>query len=196
MRAFLSLAISLFVATAAHALPDAPAPAVAPVGLECVPVARALSGIQIRGNALTWWDQAEGRYDRGHAPRRGAVLAFIPHGAMALGHVATVSRIIDDHTILITHSNWSPINGRRGQIERDVKVIDVSPSGDWSAVRVWFAPLQDLGTTVWPVHGFIYPGSTPPMKLIGPVLPSPSSEVHDKPTGRLNYLGPLLRRYR
>lgn len=134
---------------------------------ECVPIARSLSGIQIKGDAHTWWGQAAGRYKRGNAPKRGAVLAFKPYGAMELGHVAAVSRVVDDRTILVTHSNWSPINGRRGQIERDVRVIDVSSDNDWSRVRVWFAPMQDLGTTSWPTHGFIYPEGRPPMQLPG-----------------------------
>ncbi len=132
---------------------------------ECVPIARALSGIQIFGDAHTWWRQAEGRFRRGNAPKRGAVLAFKPHGSMELGHVAAVSKIIDSRTILLTHSNWSLIGGRKGQIERNVKAIDVSSGNDWSRVRVWFAPLGDLGTTLWPTHGFIYPNDIPPMTI-------------------------------
>ena len=124
--------------------------------LQCVPYARRVSGIQIYGDAHTWWDQAEGRYARGHEPRVGAVLAFRPSGNMRLGHVAAVSRIIDSRTILLRHANWSLIDGRRGQIEDDVRAIDVSPDNDWSAVRVWYAPIQSLGTTHWPAAGFIY----------------------------------------
>ncbi len=164
--------------------------------LECVPVARALSGIQIRGDALTWWDQANGKYGRGHEPKRGAVLAFRPHGSMNLGHVATVSHIIDDRTILVTHANWSIINGKRGQIERDVKVIDASPAGDWSLVRVWYAPIQNIGTTVWPVHGFIYPDSTPSLHSVVEKDGLPTNELPVRPTGHLNYLGSLLRSWR
>jgi surface antigen len=132
---------------------------------ECVPIARSLSGIQIRGDAHSWWGQADGRYDRGHQPKRGAVLAFKPHGAMRLGHVAAVSRIVNDRTLLVTHSNWSRIDGRRGQIERDVRVVDVSEHNDWSQVRVWYATLGDIGTTAWPTHGFIYPDGKAPMRL-------------------------------
>lgn len=139
---------------------------------ECVPIARSLSGIQIRGDAHTWWGQAEGRYQKGHAPRRGAVLAFIPHGRMELGHVAAVSKVLDSRNVLVTHSNWSRIDGRRGQIEKDVRVVDVSAANDWSRVRVWYAPLGNLGTTEWPTHGFIYPGSTPPMRLPGGAAPA------------------------
>lgn len=127
-----------------------------PPYLQCVPYARELTGIQIYGDARSWWDQAAGRYQRGQQPRVGAVMAFQPHRTMTLGHVAAVSKIIDPRTVLISHSNWSPINGRRGQIERDVRAVDVSPDNDWSEVRVWYHPLQALGTSTWPVHGFIY----------------------------------------
>jgi surface antigen len=127
-----------------------------PPYLQCVPYARRVSGIQIFGDAHTWWDQAAGRYDRGYKPRIGAVMTFKPYGNMRLGHVAAVSRILDSRTVLLRHSNWSPINGRRGQIEDDVRAIDVSESNDWSEVRVWFDPIQALGGTHWPVQGFIY----------------------------------------
>lgn len=135
---------------------DPPSGSELPAYLQCVPYARQLSGIQIYGDAHTWWDQAAGHYERGDEPRVGAVMAFIPHAGMRLGHVATVSRVIDSRTVLLDHANWSPVNGRRGQIERDVKAIDVSPANDWSQVRVWYDPIQALGTTAWPVHGFIY----------------------------------------
>lgn len=124
--------------------------------LQCVPYARYLSGVQIYGDAHTWWKQAEGRYQRGSKPRVGAVMAFRPHGNMRLGHVAAVSKIIDARTVLVSHSNWSPIGGRRGQIENDVRVIDVSEANDWSRVRVWFAPLGAMGGGQYPLHGFIY----------------------------------------
>lgn len=125
--------------------------------LECVPYARSVSGIQIFGDALTWWDQAEGRYARGHRPKVGAVMSFAPYGRMELGHVAAVSRVIDSRTVLLRHANWSPIGGRRGQIEDNVRAVDVSEANDWSEVRVWYAPIGNLGTTAWPVNGFIYP---------------------------------------
>jgi surface antigen len=128
-----------------------------PPYLQCVPYARRVTGIQIYGDAHTWWGQAEGRYARGFRPKVGAVMALKPSGGSTLGHVAAVSRIVDSRTILIRHSNWSVINGRRGQIEDNVKVVDVSPANDWSSVRVWYAPLQDLGGSHWPVQGFIYP---------------------------------------
>lgn len=124
----------------------------APGILECVPYARGTSGIRIYGDAHTWWSQAAGKYARGSVPKPGSVLAIRPHGNSTLGHVATVSRVVDARTILVNHANWSS----PGQIERNVTVMDVSPMNDWSQVRVWFAPIQNLGAAHWPVAGFIY----------------------------------------
>jgi surface antigen len=129
-------------------------------GLQCVPYARAVSGVDIRGDAHTWWGKAAGLYDRGHSPRVGAVMAFRPHGSMRLGHVAAVRKIIDKRTVLISHANWSTIGGVRGHIENDVMVVDASDDNDWSRVKVWYSPNNALGTTEWPLHGFIYPAKT------------------------------------
>lgn len=123
---------------------------------QCAPFARLVSGVQLFGNAATWWAQAEDRYERGNTPKAGAVLVFKAARGMRVGHVATVSEVVSDREILITHANWSPINGRRGQVEADVRVIDVSAAGDWSRVRVHYAPIGDLGTTAFPTFGFIY----------------------------------------
>ena len=125
--------------------------------LQCAPFAREVSGIDIHGNANTWWGQAAGRYDRGQAPVVGAVMAFKAIAKMPVGHVAMVSRIVSEREVLLTHANWS----RPGGIERDVRAVDVSPAGDWSQVRVWYAGNRDLGTTVYPLAGFIYAGKTP-----------------------------------
>lgn len=129
--------------------------------LECVPFARDLSGVRIFGDARTWWDQAKDQYARGRKPLPGAVMAFRPHGAMTLGHVAVVRRILSPREVRLDHANWSVIDGRRGQIERDVRAVDVSEGNDWSRVRVWFAPIQALGGTEWPLEGFIYPDAEP-----------------------------------
>ena len=126
-------------------------------GLQCVPYARALTGVEIRGDAHTWWSQAEGRYQRGTAPKVGAIMAFRPHGNMRLGHVAAVRRIVDKRTLIISHANWSTIDGGRGHIEEDVRVVDASEANDWSRVRVWYTPNAALGGTEWPLNGFIYP---------------------------------------
>lgn len=124
---------------------------------QCVPFARLASGIQIFGDAHTWWRQATGRYATGLTPTAGSVLCFKPSGAMTLGHVAVVSQVLTDRVIQITHANWSRIGGTRGQIERDVTVIDVSASGDWSRVKVWYDPVRDIGSSTYPTYGFIYP---------------------------------------
>ena len=129
---------------------------ISPSYLQCVPYARQVTGIKIYGDAHTWWDQAEGRYARGSVPKVGAVMNFRPYANSHLGHVAAVSRIVDPRTVLVRHANWSPINGRRGQIEDNVQVVDVSPDNDWSEVRVWYDPIQALGGTHWPLYGFIY----------------------------------------
>jgi surface antigen len=121
--------------------------------LQCAPFARQVSGIEIFGNAGTWWGQAEGRYDRGHEPRVGAVLAFSPSRRMRVGHVAMVSKVVGDREVLLTHANWS----YRGGIERNVRAIDVSPNNDWSQVRVWYGPMNDVGLSSNPAFGFIYP---------------------------------------
>jgi surface antigen len=119
---------------------------------QCAPYAREISGIQIRGNANTWWGQAAGRYERGNAPKVGAVLSFQSTRRMRVGHVAMVSQIVSDREVLLTHANWS----RRGGIERNVRAIDVSAAGDWSTVKVWYAPQGGLGTSDYPTNGFIY----------------------------------------
>lgn len=133
------------------------APALGSGYLQCAPFARMESGIQLFGNARDWWGQAAGRYERGNVPQVGAVMAFAPTRAMPIGHVAVVSEIVSDRELRITHANWSPINGRRGQVERNVRVVDVSANNDWSQVRVWYAPIGDLGLRANPITGFIYP---------------------------------------
>jgi len=134
----------------------APACASAENYWECVPFARLVSGIQIFGDAHTWWQQAAGRYQTGYTPKAGAVLCFKPTGRMRLGHVAVVSQVLTDRIIQISHANWSMIEGDRGHVEKNVTVIDVSPAGDWSQVKVWNDPSRNLGTTVYPTYGFIY----------------------------------------
>lgn len=128
-------------------------PSVAQARLQCVEFARGNSEVQLSGNAREWWANAAGAYSRGEAPRPGAVLAFRGTRAMPMGHVAVVSKVIDERRVLINHANWS----RPGMIEREVMAVDVSPAGDWSEVRVWHAPSKALGLRSSPTFGFIYP---------------------------------------
>ncbi len=134
-----------------------PSPALAlNEGLQCVPYARAITGVEIYGDAHTWWGKAKGRYERGNQPRVGAILSFKSHGSSRLGHISAVRAIIDERTILVSHANWSRINGKRGHIEDDVQVVDVSKKNDWSQVKVWYQPIGALGDTIYPINGFIY----------------------------------------
>lgn len=120
---------------------------------QCVTFARMFSGINIFGDAWTWWNQAVDRFRTGRAPETGSVLVFRPEGRMTRGHVAVVSEILTDRVIRVTHANWG---GSRGRVEENVTVVDVSGANDWSAVKVWYNPINDLGTTVYPTYGFIY----------------------------------------
>ena len=85
-------------------------------GWQCAQFARLFSGIEIFGDAYTWWQKAVGKYSRGQSPDVGAVLVFRPHGGMKLGHVAVVSQVVTDRVIQVTHANWSRIDGSRGQV--------------------------------------------------------------------------------
>ncbi len=119
-------------------------------GLQCVPFARDNSGIELTGNANTWWNAASGVYERGARPEVGSVLNFRASGRMRLGHVAVVSNVVDSRTVEIDHANWSG----RGSVRRNVRVVDVSSGNDWSAVRVALGS-GDYGS-VYPTYGFIY----------------------------------------
>ena len=120
--------------------------------LSCVPYARAVSGIQLNGDAYEWWGEASGIYPRSHQPARGAVLVFKPHGAMDVGHLAVVTAIESPREVLVTQSNWLP-----HRIEHDQPVVAVSRDNNWSRVRVWYEPAHALGITVYPAYGFILP---------------------------------------
>lgn len=116
----------------------------------CVPFARTASGIDLQGNAGTWWAAAKGVYYRGKTPEEGAVMVFAPHSSSRLGHVAVVSEVISDRKVLIDHANW-----HRNKISLKMPVIDVSEKGDWSRIQVEATP-GVLGNPR-PLHGFVYP---------------------------------------
>jgi len=121
-------------------------------GLQCVPFARAASGIELKGNAAVWWDAAAGVYERGSRPEPGSVLNFRATGHMRLGHVAVVAAVINSREIEIDHANWA---GSYGGVSRGVAVMDVSPNNDWSEVRVAMGHNGEFGS-VYPTYGFIY----------------------------------------
>lgn len=120
--------------------------------LTCVPYARAVSGIELSGDAWEWWDEADGVYPRAQAPLPGAVLVFAPHGSMTVGHLAVVTALEGPREVLVTQSNWLP-----HRIEHDQPVVDVSDNNDWTQVRVWYEPAHEMGSNIYPTFGFILP---------------------------------------
>jgi hypothetical protein len=121
--------------------------------LQCVPFARRLSGIEIYGDAYTWWAQAEGRYPRSGSPAPGAVLVMHAYRSARRGHVAVVTSVESSRLIRVDHANW--LNA--GEISVSVPVLDVSPANDWSEVRVWHIPGGHWGGRVYRAQGFIHP---------------------------------------
>ena len=126
-------------------------------GVECAPFARAESGVQLYGEAYTWWAGASGRYDRGATPRPGAVLVFRRTGRLPSGHVSVVTEAGRPGEIRVSQANWV-----HGRITRDEQVVDVSSGHDWTAVRVWWAPAGALGATTYPTYGFVGPAPGTP----------------------------------
>jgi len=118
--------------------------------LQCVPYAREVSHIDLSGDAFLWWAEASGRYARGNTPVEGAVLNFRPIRRMPLGHVAVVTSVINNRTILVTQANWV-----RGTITNDVTMQDVSPNNDWTQVQVELGDSTTWGAA-YPTYGFIY----------------------------------------
>ena len=118
----------------------------------CVPFARNLSGVEIKGNAKTWWGKAQGEFDVSKKPVVGAVMAFSATRSMPMGHVAVVSDVVDKRTVRIDHANW-----HRNQISLGMMVIDVSEKNDWSRVRLEHTP-GNYGS-VYPINGFILPNA-------------------------------------
>jgi len=116
----------------------------------CVPYARNLSGIEIRGNAKDWWGKARNTFERGNEPVVGAVMSFRATRGMPLGHVAVVSDVVTDREVIVNHANW-----HRNKVSLKMGVKDVSKNNDWTLVRVESHPGR-YGS-FYPVNGFIYP---------------------------------------
>lgn len=120
--------------------------------VECVPFARALTGVSLSGAAADWWRQAEGRYLRTQTPEVGSILVLRRSGRLPSGHVAVVSRVLSRRRIMVTQANWV-----HHRITEDQPVIDVSANGDWTAVRVWWPPSAEMGVSDYAAFGFIRP---------------------------------------
>lgn len=127
---------------------------------ECVPFARSRSGIQIWGDAVTWWSQAEGRYARSRTPAAGSVLVLNGYLDDKRGHISVVKAVLSPRMIRVDHANWLS----SGEVTVDVPVIDVSAANDWSEVRVWHVPGMHWGGRVYSAEGFIHPVA---LNLIG-----------------------------
>lgn len=132
--------------TATMTIPDKP--------LSCVPFAREHSGVNIRGDANTWWDQAAGRYVRHSTPSSGAVMVLNGYSGSQHAHVAVVRRVVSSREIRIDHANWL----NNGAIYLDDPVADISPENDWSLVLVWNIQTKAWGVRRYNVQGFIGPG--------------------------------------
>jgi len=127
----------------------------APNPLQCVPYAREHSGVKIYGDAWTWWDQAAGKFPREAAPESGAVMVLTGYAGPERGHVAVVRELVSPREIHVDHANWLG----DGAIYLDDPVADVSANNDWSQVRVWNIRTGGWGAHIYPVQGFIGPGS-------------------------------------
>jgi surface antigen len=121
-------------------------------GLNCAPFARELTGLVLRGDAADWWDEASGLYARASTPRVGGVLVFRRSGRLPHGHVSVVSRLLDDRHIHVIQANWVP-----GELDVDQLVVDISRYNDWSAVRVWYPPTNQMGIHNYATYGFVLP---------------------------------------
>ena len=162
------------------------------VGLQCVPYARAQSGIIIQGNAANWWYAAAGVYARGSQPEPGAVLNFRATYNMRLGHVAVVTNVLSPREVEVDHANWAHFAATRDNIDLAMRVIDVSPENDWTAVRVELGHTGQYGA-VYPTYGFIYDRPDDGRMLANTLsLPHPTGErpaldadeVAEAPAGR------------
>lgn len=123
--------------------------------LQCVPVARAISGVEIYGDAHTWWGQAAQKYERGSKPEVGAVLSLKRTGKLRLGHVAVVVQLQENpRRLLVTHANWGGDSSTRGVIHERQPVEDLSPGNDWTLVR--FLNVRGTFGQPYPADGFIY----------------------------------------
>lgn len=143
--------------------------------MSCVPYARGATGISVAGNAWQWWDHARGLYARGAVPEPGSVLAFRANGRMRLGHVAVVSRVINNREIEVDHANWAGHGIMRG-----VPVVDVSENNDWTAVRVGLGRAESFGS-VYPTYGFIYNRPDDGKMLVAITAPAPTPALNPAP---------------
>lgn len=124
--------------------------------VSCVPFAREHSGVDIHGDAYTWWTKADGRYAKSTNPSRGAVMVLAGYAGSNRAHVAVVRRIVSSREIRVDHANWL----NNGAVFLDDPVADISPDNDWSLVLVWNVQTHAWGVHQYNVQGFIGPGQS------------------------------------
>ncbi len=122
---------------------------------QCVPFARRASGIQIRGDAHTWWRQADPE-KRFKDPKPGAVMVLSKTRRLSLGHLAVVTDLVNEREINVTHTNWGWDRKTRMMAYDYMRVKDVSKAGDWSQAVFWNPHGGHFGSP-YKVSGFIYP---------------------------------------
>jgi len=150
--------------------------------LQCVPFARAASGIELKGNAANWWDAAGGVYARGQAPEVGSVLNFRATRGMRLGHVAVVTHVVSSREVEIDHANWAGPGASKGGVSRGMSVIDVSPDNSWSQVRVSLGGGDGKYGSVYPTYGFIYDRPDDGVFVLNTASPNQLDEVAEAPS--------------
>jgi CHAP domain-containing protein len=141
--------------TAVSYQPPAPPPDSA--RMQCVTYARAVTGLDLRGDAWRWWAAAGGRYGRGPEPSAYSVLVLAQGVRLNRGHVAVVREVLDSRRIRVDHANWN--NDER--IVKDMLVVDVSAANDWTEVKFWNERADSWGN-VYLAYGFIYPPGAEP----------------------------------
>ena len=119
--------------------------------LFCVEYARMRSGLSVFGDAKHWWERARNMYARLSHPVEDAVMVFSGSKRLKRGHVAVVTEIVSPRQILVDQANWE----NHGEIDHATPVLDVSPSNDWSRVRVWDMRSGTFGAHVYAISGFI-----------------------------------------
>lgn len=138
--------------------------------IQCVEYARNRSGIQIYGDAWTWWGKTQ---DKGSAPYAGSVMVWPKStGVGNYGHVAYVSKVVSSDTVIIDHANWNTSTGAvDGRIYTNITVKDTS-GGKWTSVKL---QKEKIGSSVtkWtssvPLNGFVYSLNTNPPPAVASI---------------------------
>lgn len=138
---------------------------------QCVPYARRESGINLRGDAWTWWNAAAGKYQRGNRPEPGAMLVLAKTSRLRSGHLAVVKEIVGPRKINVTHTNWGDDFMSRRIVYESMLAEDVSTTNDWTQIRFWNREHDVLGSP-YLAKGFIYNRPESRVFVGEPVMPA------------------------